>query len=461
MATVHWPGGEAIGRFDHLRPIPYLLTGAEDYPDGINAFIYERVRGSLPGRVNAEPRFILKPLGKHAASKLAYNLCDVLTWLETSAAHPQLGVIDWRLTQPWHITELYMDAMLLGFWSENYWATRTPAPLAPATARERVGEALRCFSWCAQSGYSTPFNYEPDIRLIQRSKDDALLSYQREMIALSVEEVPLRIRPIRKQPANLPLPSLEHLSDFFAAIPKGAARRAVRHSFETGMRCDEVVQNTLIPGRLHCRSDIGTRHPSWPRTSYMLKYSLSDDRMLGVIPTEEMAWSAGARFGYQCEYRILGKGPKIRKVALPPEFVQSLWAHIAGRHRSSSPYVYLNRDGEPLSYHAIWEACNRANKKLKAPLDITPHVLRHAYACYFLEISIVTQAKKQGYSPDSIPASFLNDFGTTVLLLIKQQLGHSELRTTQRYLDQLASGYLGLTYHRIWNSFLDGTRDQA
>ena len=71
---------------------------------------------------------------------------------------------------------------------------------------------------------------------------------------------------------------------------------------------------------------------------------------------------------------------------------------------------------------------------------------------------IIDQATKQGYKPEAIPSSFLKNFGETVLLVIQQELGHSEFSTTQKYLQQLVSGYLGLTYHRIWNTFLDGIR---
>jgi hypothetical protein len=313
------------------------MDGEERYPDGINAFIYERVRGKIRGTVSGKNRLILRPLRKRGAVKLAYNLCDVLTWMETVTAHPALGVIDWREAQPWHITELYMDAMLLGFWSENYWATRVPSPLAPETARERVGEALRCFSWTSKQGYSGSFDYEPEVHVIQRSKDDALLAYRSEMTTLSVEAVPSPVRPVRKQPGDSPLPTLEHLHDFFKNVPKGARRLATRHIFETGMRAEEVVSNALIPGRSHIRDkDEPFWHPKWPSTPYMLEYNLRSDRMLGVIPTDVLAWSPSARRGYQCEYRILGKGLKIRKVSLPPEFVQALWAFIYGSRRSMS-----------------------------------------------------------------------------------------------------------------------------
>lgn len=460
MATVQWPSNEVSksNRFAYLKGKPFILGADEEYLDGINAYIYERVRGSLPAKINGERRFRLKPLGRHARSKLAYNLCDAATWMESPAAHPILGPIDWRKIEPWHISELYMDAMLQGFWSENYWAKGVPAPLSPRTVKERVGEAIRCFSWTARNEYSGPFEYEPEIHVIQLAKDDALHAYRAGMRRITVESVPTRIRPVRKQPGDLPLPTLEHLHDYYAAFPKGPARLATLQIFETGMRLEEVIENTLIPGKLHQR-DRSDRafciHPTWPEHPYLLEYNLKDDRMLGVIPTRELAWSPSTRSGYQCEYRIVGKGPKIRKVNIPPVFVQSLWAHIDGKRRSPSAHVYVNRDGNKLSSRQVWAASRAVNEKLAALIDITPHVLRHAYACYFLETAIIDQGQKQGYSVETIPDSFIKSFGETVLLTLKSQLGHSAFSTTRLYLQQLASGQLGLRYHRLWNAFLD------
>ena len=442
----------------------------EGYPDGVNAYICERVRGSMPPRPGSSPRLIPRPLGRHAAKLIAYSLADLLRWAATASAHPNLGVIGWRDIRSWHVTELYQDALTLGFWSENYFATRTPSPLHPNTVRTRVSEALGCYAWMASEGYVPEFDYDPGLRTVQLSKDSALLSYRAEMTQVTVATVPTRARRIRRAPGDMPLPSLEHLTQFFEALPAGAHRLAALQIFETGMRAEEVVENTLIPGQTHQRdtsNDAWCVHPDWPPYRYPLSYSLSDNRMLGVIPSREMAWDIDARGGYQCEYRIIGKGPKIRKVHLPPKLLQAIWTHIDGgrdalvlerltRHERPLAHVYLNRFGDKLGYHAIWEACDRVNKKLRRPIDLTPHTLRHAYACYFLEAGLREEARRRSIDPDNIPLEILREHGETILLTIKEDLGHAEYETTRRYLTMIIAGRFRLKYHATWNAFLDG-----
>lgn len=471
MAEVRWPGREAhrIKRYAALKGIPFLITDDGEYPDGVNHYLFERVRGSLPALIGAGPRLVPRRLSGSSARQIAYNLSDLLRWAATAAAHPDIGAVHWCDLKSWHIIELYQDALNLGYWTQAYFTDRHPFPLHPDTVRTRVSEALRCYVWLATQGYVRDFRYEPTFRLIQLSKDSALLSYRSELSQVVVNDLPTRTRRIRSAPCDMPLPTMEHLAAFFETLPKGAMRLAVLQLFETGMRAQELVENTLIPDRMHER-DRGPNawclHPSWPGQPYRLKHSMSDDRMLGVIPTREMAWHDTARKGYQCEYRIIGKGPKIRKVHLPPKLLRAIWnyldtsrmrleAHHLARGVKPNAHVYLNRFGMKLSYHSIWEACDRANKKLRAPLDLTPHTFRHAYACYFLEGALRARAESQALDPENMSLNFIRDEGDLILMVIKEELGHAEFATTRRYLHQIIAGRIGLLHHETWNRFLD------
>lgn len=56
----------------------------------------------------------------------------------------------------------------------------------------------------------------------------------------------------------------------------------------------------------------------------------------------------------------------------------------------------------------------------------------------------------------NLPAEMIESVGNTVLLVIQQDLGHSEFKTTQRYLQKLLTGRIRLSALRTWNEYLDG-----
>ncbi len=434
----------------------------------MNEYLFERIRGSVRPPDICNPAVRLKRLQREAAQQIGYSLCDFLTWLESEQAHPSVNIADWKDARAWHIGELYKDAMLAGYWTENFWQTRQPAPLAPETVERKVTEVLRCFRWCAFNDLISEFEEAPALWEIESARQAMLDFFEREASPPPVGGgIPRRHRRIREQPGSRLPPTVSHLKAFFSELQSNVRLPALQ-VFETGMRAEEIIENSLLPGRLHRRrqgEEAWSWHPSWPTSHYRLNYSLDDDRMLGVLPTREMAWDDGT-YGYQCSYRILGKGPKIRLVHLAPKLLKSIWRYIDStrdilqaeadlRGLDVSAYAYLNRFGDQLSYDALRQAFARANKRLNAPLSITPHLLRHAHACCFLETSILEQARRHGYGADDIPSALIHRYGETVLLVIQSQLGHAEFSTTQKYLAQLAHGRIGFTYRNAYNNWLD------
>jgi len=470
MATLIWPSEELRKRanYSYLRNVPFVICENEEYPEPINEYITNRVNGRILPKDVTKYVFKLKPVQREAAKQIGYAICDFITWLETGLVHPTLGVMHWKDTRAWHITELYYDAMLIGVWSENFWQTREPAPLSPESADRKVAEVLRCFTWCQHHGFVSRFTDTAPLWQIEEAKQATLKLLEDEANLFEAPSGRNRYRRIRQQPGNSPPPTPAHLQAFLMEL-EPPVRLAGIHIFETGMRTEEVVENSLIPGRIHRRrsgDEAWCWHSSWPLEHYLLEHHLQDNRMLGVLPTPEMAWSGTDSLDYQCSYRILGKGPKIRLVHLPPALVRAIWKFIDSsrehlqleadlRGYDVSAYTYLNRFGAQLSYSAVRQAFARANKRLDAPIDITGHVLRHAYACYFLEVAIIEQGRRQGYDPDNLPSALIQRFGETVLLVIKVELGHEEFSTTQKYLTQLVHGRIGFTYRNAFNDWLD------
>ena len=109
---------------------------------------------------------------------------------------------------------------------------------------------------------------------------------------------------------------------------------------------------------------------------------------------------------------VLGKGNKVRQVPLGEKTHEDLQRYLEHRAEfasgkgSSSPALFLNRSGGPLSVRSV----DRLVKKYahSEGLDFTPHTLRHSFATHLLE-------------------------NGADLMLIKEILGHSSLSTTQKY----------------------------
>jgi len=103
-----------------------------------------------------------------------------------------------------------------------------------------------------------------------------------------------------------------------------------------------------------------------------------------------------------------GKGAKDRYVDIPVALLKLLRSYyIAYR-----PFVYLFNGpipGQRLSCRTIQRAINKAVKKARINKKVTFHTLRHCYGTHHLE-------------------------NGTDIVYIKNQMGHSNLKTTSRYL---------------------------
>ncbi len=117
---------------------------------------------------------------------------------------------------------------------------------------------------------------------------------------------------------------------------------------------------------------------------------------------------------FQGNYVIVkGKGSKVRAVPFGNYAREKLNAFMTdGRRRllkgKSSPFVFINRSGKPLSRQGFWKLIRRY--ALTAGIDkrVTPHTLRHSFATHLLE-------------------------GGADLRSVQTMLGHADISTTQIY----------------------------
>jgi integrase/recombinase XerD len=169
--------------------------------------------------------------------------------------------------------------------------------------------------------------------------------------------------PAPKKPRRLPVVlSPEEILHFLACVPALKHRAILTTCYAAGLRVSEVVH--LRP------TDIDSR------------------RM--VIRVDQ------------------GKGQRDRYVMLSPTLLDTLrdWWRVDRPRRWLFPGESAD---QPITTHAVREACQRARRRSQLPKPVTPHGLRHAFAVHLLEAG--------------------TDVRTIQLLL-----GHRSLDTTARYL---------------------------
>ena len=110
---------------------------------------------------------------------------------------------------------------------------------------------------------------------------------------------------------------------------------------------------------------------------------------------------------------IKGKGSKVRAVPFG-KWAREKLLHYVGRGRTvllkgrSSPFVFANRSGKPLSRQGFWKLLRRYAARAGIEKRVSPHTLRHSFATHLLE-------------------------GGADLRSVQSMLGHADISTTQIY----------------------------
>ncbi len=110
---------------------------------------------------------------------------------------------------------------------------------------------------------------------------------------------------------------------------------------------------------------------------------------------------------------VKGKGSKVRAIPFGRGAQQKLTEFI-GRNRKAilkgrtSPYLFTNRSGRPLSRQGFWKLIRRYSLAAGIEKRVTPHTLRHSFATHLLE-------------------------GGADLRAVQSMLGHADISTTEIY----------------------------
>lgn len=109
---------------------------------------------------------------------------------------------------------------------------------------------------------------------------------------------------------------------------------------------------------------------------------------------------------------VYGKGNKQRTIPISTFAMEYLRKYIDGPRRrnkgSKSQYIFLNRDGEPISRNYFFMQIKRYAKAKNVDPSVSPHTLRHCFATHLLENGASLRA-------------------------VQEMLGHTKIATTQIY----------------------------
>ncbi|ANL47576.1 integrase family protein [Rhizobium phaseoli] len=371
----------------------------------------------------------------------------------------------------WHHL-LWKELMRSGHWTRAFFATGRPEPISlKQTIFPRVRIVKNAWRWMHAEGL-IPEYFERIDQLLLSNKVAALKKHfdQISLKIFGLDKIKSTYRK-RRNPRRQRILTRDEIRALVGATGFGPTKLIILLILFVGFRREEVAQNNLCPGHVYQRS---ARHleldePSFPREPYRLSHG-DDDDMIGVMPSIDVAFLPDDEARERCTYRIIGKGLKIRRVHIPFKLMRLIWHYYLRErkatvrrnavNRSDEPACFfLNRFGEALSENAITRQVNRARiraqKLLGATIAVDVHTLRHTHACIYLEAVILGSAAKDGLNPDNLSLPQIENYGKGAILILKENLGHAELATTERYLSQLASGKLALQYQKLFDEFID------
>ena len=137
----------------------------------------------------------------------------------------------------------------------------------------------------------------------------------------------------------------------------------------------------------------------------------------------ELIYSTGLRVSEVCSLsfnhlnienkmlRVNGKGGKERIIPIADYSLSILKKYFVVRdawNKKGSNYIFIGRNGNPLTRQYIWTILKKKNLELNLDLDLSPHSLRHSFATDLLS-------------------------GGADLRIVQELLGHSSISTTQIY----------------------------
>ena len=411
--------------FHPVAHVPVIFGKGWKYERIANRYLRERARGVALTREQGggtEPT-------EQSIETMARWLIDFLEWCI------------WAKT-PWQKVEYSTDLL------ERYqrdmqnanWST-TAKSLAPSTINNRVSEATYFCDWAARNGYRESFDvaYQQSYRSSGGGQNSK--SYKSTLVKG-------RKGKVRVHAGSLTIPTELQIDDWLEAlkIKKGFTLSLMaKLCLESGIRREECVQWDLEYLNENRKKWIAFRD----YVEVTLKYGAKGPKYTDVVNKK------------RASKRTVGP---TRKIHIPLSLAEELMRY-RNTVRSKSLLKYVNAaktteerkqrleqvqhesrlfiseyDGRPIQGETL-----RRGFKVNPPWDEwSPHLGRHYYACLRIAKSIrlqIAMRTKNNADAAMVTPDWIVEAGKAEILLLRDQLGHLDEKTTNRYLRWLKNAF--------------------
>jgi integrase len=444
VAFIWWPREDQLSAkgYESIAHVPVLFGSDWSYLRETNRYLRERALLEWMPKDCPEPETIWLGNPRYPTTRtlenIAGQLCNFLEWAEWRD-------FDWKtLDYTQGIVNGYQADMLSGRWSAR------AQMLGAGTVNGRVGEACSFLRWAATQMLRGPFTVISGQRSLGVDSGKSSVGH-------FPQDILVRAGAVRADPKSLWLPTEEQVIQWIrdVCILRGPTKGLMcALILESGIRLQEAVQwrvDTLpldknqwlcIGDKVQVTLSFGTkgtkRYPG----------SLEGPRRIISIPL-----SLAKKLD---DYRSL------RRVVLQGKWIQSAKTkeEYQSRRQNAQPARLFFSDftGRPFSDQALYDGWK--NVPSLPYKQWSPHLGRHYWACMELLKSQRQKVASIGRQLDQFPDDWITSQAMTdIQLIIRPQLGHVSVETTQRYLQWL-HGAVSLTkytldYHDILDC-LDG-----
>ncbi|WP_404396198.1 tyrosine-type recombinase/integrase [Pseudoalteromonas phenolica] len=377
MKIIHTDNNFTVSNLEYLD-VPILLNNQMEIVKPVFRFIIYLV--IQDGRIQS----------KKTIKSYALALYDYFSFLEAN----ELNWDEPYLNDSQHFS--ISAVALYRNWSRSLLKNNGQRAVSDSTINLRLSGLKRFYEYCYSVGL---ISFEPWETLfkVQTEIVPSFLSHTRGQKIVKSND--LVLKTFKVPPKMI---SLEQCKQLICSINNKTLKLMTKLILATGLRKDELI--------------------SFERR-YLFEPNMRRFDMR--IPIDLVPSKTGQRT----------KGSKPRRIFVSAPLMRELWDHIhfgegvsrankfKSRYGYDSPFVFLNRFGEPYSEAGLNNAYRKLYTGAKKKIDfkVSPHMLRHTYAT----IELYSESQRTNIA--------------AALTWIKERLGHSSIVTTSVYLHCIES----------------------
>ena len=443
MAHVFWPDTarlEAKG-YASVAHVPCIFGANWRYQPEASRYLRERALAEWSFSPQSEHGSLHnKYLTPKSLGAIANALINFLEWCDRRGK-------DWRLlSYTEDLIRGYQAQMLTGAWSVH------GSALKGSTVNQRVSHACNFLCWAADRELRCAFDI---ITSTVHVRTDSGTQVHRQR----TRQVQARVGAVRQDPASLRIPTDQEVIRWLESVrvERGTTKALMCELvLATGIRREELVQwriDTLpfdrsewavIGDQVEVTIKYGTKGPKYPGA----------DGDEGPPRKIAMPLSVAERLH---AYREFAR-PKARA-----QYVRNAPSREdrSSRQRRRVKQLFLSdATGEPFSPQVFYEAWTSASA---LPYKgWSPHTGRNYWACKILLVALERRDKTLKINQSHASSGWISDSVADILsLVIRPQLGHFSVETSNRYLVWVERAFTLTSLHGQYEMNLDALLESS